>query len=474
MRRQYCKFHPLEPALWYNPRSHIAYCERCVDSGETRGGLGQARCFLSGDELQYLGSANIAKPFWENLGQFFRYPFKPDSLMMIGVFVVASWAVLTMVDTTGIVLMLVGALVILACITRYGFLILEFTAEGREAPPTLQETFASAGFEVLFQQVAVQVVFVLFLVAVHRLGSDFLDVVALALVVFVTPASLMILATDKSIALAINPASIWHLISSVGWSYLLLYAFLFLLWGAEAAFFEVFAGEIAPQYFIPVFVGVTLYFLMVAYNLMGYVIFQYQAEIGFVAEDQQAREKRRATVDPLDARVEVLVKEGRYEKAAEALTKHLRAQPGSLRHHDKLSRLLIAMDDREQALAHAQSYLENVNKLGDEARLYFLYSDYEKLDSTFMPEQPSICLALAHQLFRRGKFPQVCHLLVNLHKRAPGFDRIPEAYLLVAQTLLDGMKDTYKASQYLKFIKAKYPECKEISQVNTLLAQCGG
>ncbi len=472
MQRQYCKFHPLEPALWYNPRAHMAYCERCVDGSETRGGIGQARCFLSGDELQYLGSANTARPFWEILGNFFRYPLKPDSLMMIGIFVVLSWVVLTLMNSSALLFMLLGALLILGCITRYGFLILEYTAEGRSEPPTLNETFASAGFEVLFQQVAVQVVFVAFLIAVSRLHSAFFDIVALALVVFVTPASLMILATEKSISMAINPQAISHLISSIGWSYLLLYAFLFLLWGAEAAVFEVFAEELAPQFFFPVFVGVTLYFMMVMYNLMGYVIFQYQSEIGFVAEDAHAREKRRANVDPADAKVEVLVKEGRYDKAVETLSKHLRAQPGSLRHHDKLSRLLLAMNDREQALAHAQVYMEAVHKIGDESRLYFLYCDYEKLDSKFLPDQPAICLSLAHQLYRRGKFTQTCHLLANLHKRAPSFPDIPEAYLLMARALFDGLKDAPKAMQYLKFIKAKYPDFKEMSQVDTLLAEC--
>ncbi len=474
MRRQFCKFHPLEPALWYNSRAHIAYCERCVDSGETRGGLGQARCYLFGDELQYLGSANTAKPFWEILGQFFRYPFKRDSLMVIGAFFVLSWVMVSVLNVATLAFILIGTLFVLACITRYGFLILEFTADGREAPPTLSETFSRGGFEVLFQQVVVQVIFVVFVVLVGRLGSSFLDVVALALVMFVTPASLMLLATEKTIAAAVHPVSIWHLISSIGWSYLLLYGFLFLLLGAESAVFEVFAGELSPALFVPVFMAVTLYFLMVAYNLMGYVIFQYQAEIGFVAEDSQARDKRRSVIDPLDARVEVLVKEGRYDKAVEALSKHLRSHPGSVRHHEKLSRLLLAMDDREQALAHAQVYLDAVNRLGDESRLYFLYSDYEKLDPKFLPEQPDICLALAHTLLRRGKFQQVCHLLANLHKRAPNFERIPEAYLLVAQALLDGSKDPYKASQYLKFLQAKYADCKEISQVNALLAQCAG
>ena len=471
MSRQYCKFHPLEPALWYNTRAHIAYCERCVDGAESAGGFGQARCYLTGDELQYLGSANTARPFWEILGRFFRYPLQRDSLIVIAIFVLASWIVLSVVGTGSLLFLLVGGLLILASITRYGFLILEMSASGREQPPTLQETFSGSGYEILFQQMAVQIVFGVFLEAVKHLGSPFLDVVAVALVVFMTPASMMLLATEKSISQAINPGAIWHLISSIGWAYLLLYAFLFLLWGAEVTVFDVFASEISPQLFLPVFVGVTLYFLMVGYDLMGYVIFQYQAAIGFVAEDAQAREKRRAAVDPVDAKVEILVKEGRYRQAVEALSKQLRVQPGSLRHHEKLARLLIAMDEKEQALAHAQAFMECVHKLGDDSRLYFLYSEYEKLDPKFLPDQPDICMTLAQQLYRRGKFVQACHLLANLHKRAPGFPEIPDAYLLMARALLDGVKQPQKAIQYLKFIKAKYPDFKEMPQVETLLAE---
>jgi len=59
MSGQYCKYHPLEPALWYSSRRHMAFCERCVESSETLGGYGQARCLVSGEELDYLGSANL-------------------------------------------------------------------------------------------------------------------------------------------------------------------------------------------------------------------------------------------------------------------------------------------------------------------------------------------------------------------------------------------------------------------------------
>ena len=98
MSRQYCKYHPLEPALWYNSRSHVAYCERCVDSSETSAGFGQAICYLNGEDLQYLGSANTAQPFWDRLGQFFRFPLHKNSLAMIAFLVLATWAVVGMLE----------------------------------------------------------------------------------------------------------------------------------------------------------------------------------------------------------------------------------------------------------------------------------------------------------------------------------------------------------------------------------------
>lgn len=471
MAKQYCKYHPLEPALWYNPRTHITYCERCVDSSETLGGLGKAVCYLSGDELQYLGSANTAKPFWDRLGEFFRFPFKSDCLLVIAIFVLCTWAVMSMLEMAALPFMMLGGLLLVACMTRYGFLIIEHSAEGRFEPPTLQETFAATGVDVLFQQVAVQVIFIAFTVAVGYLNSAFLDVLAKALVLFVWPASMMLLATEKSISVAVSPSAIWHLISSIGWSYLLLYGFLFLLMGAQAAVFDIFAAEIPPQYFVPVFVGIALYFVMVSFHLMGYVIFQYQADIGFVAEDQLAKQKRRAAVEPVDAKLDLWLKEGQYQKAVETLTKHLREHNNSVRHHDKLSRLLIALGEKEEALSHGQRYLERVNQMGDHSRLYFLYGDLEKLNPDFLPDDPDVCLSIADQLFHRGKYKNVCLLLANMHKRAPHFNRVPEAYLLVAKALREGFSQTDKAIQYLKFIKTKYPNFDQLEEADRLLLE---
>ncbi len=472
MSRQFCKYHPLEPALWYNPRTHVPYCERCVDSSESAAGFGTAVCFLTGEELQYLGGANTAQPFWDRLGLFFRFPLHRNSLLMLVFFVLLTWGVLASLELSLLPVLLVGGLFLLACVTRYGFLIIEHSASGRFEPPSLTEALSGSGLDVLFQQVIMQVVFVGFVFLVGKLNSAFLDVVAQATVLFVWPASMMLLATEKSVTLAVSPSAIWHFIRSIGWAYLLLYGFLFLLIGAQTAFYGIFAHEVAPLAFIPVFVAITLYFMMVSYHLMGYVVFQYQAEIGFVAEDQLARQKRRITADPVHKKVDLLVKEGQYEKAVSTLNHAINQQKRNLNYHEKLSRLLRATQDREQALAHGQHFLTLLNEIGDISRIYFLYSDLQKIDQHFLPDDPDVCLCLAHQMYQRGKYKQTCQLMLNMHKRAPRYQRIPEAYLLMARALMDGFENKQKAVQYLRYIQTTHPEFEQMDEVEQLLATC--
>lgn len=471
MPRQYCRYHPLEPAMWYNPGNHASYCERCVDSSETRGGVGQAKCYVNGAGLTYLGSAHTAQPFWDRLPAMFKYPMQKNSLIMTGLIIAMLFGVVS-VGLTFLPVLIAGGLVLLGWTTRYAFLILEHSAEGRFDAPNLSEAFSGSGLSLLVQQIVVQVIFGVLAGLISILGSSLLDTLVSAVLLLIWPASMILLATERSIRVAASPSAIWHLISSIGWAYLLLYAFLMLLFGVQAALFGIFAEEIPLHWFLPLFLGLMLYFMMACFHLMGYVVFQYQAEIGFVAEDQLAREKRRLRLEPVDAMSELLVKDGQYQRAVEILIRHLKQRPDSIRHHEKLSKLLLAMGDSDEGLAHGQHFMEIVHRMGDDARLYFLFSRYQELDAGFKPQQPELCLALAQQFFQRGKYEQVCQLLANLHKTAPNFAGIPDAYLLIAQALLDGFNDHYKAGQYLKFVTMKYPDFNRQDQVKSLLADC--
>ena len=467
--RQYCYFHPLEPALWYHPNTHVLFCERCVDHEETGGGLAQARCFLTGDELTYLGGANTAQPFWQRTGDFFRYPLKPDSLLMMAIFTLIAWALFGLASGGGLVFMAIGAVMLLSLMTRYGLMIIEHSAEGRFDPPTLNETFAGSGFDMLFKQVAVQAIFFAGLIAIELVQIGWLTLLAQALVILILPASVMILALEKSISMAVSPSSIWHLIRSVGWAYLLFYGFLVLIWGAFMTVSQALVKDIPASYILPLILLAIQYFSMMSYHLMGYVLFQYQADIGFVAEDQLAREKRRQVWESVDLKTEVLVKSGQYQQAINALTKYLRQHPNSLRHHDQLSKLYAATGQTEAALVHGEHLLTVVQGLGDDARLYFFWQHLCSLKPDFTPQDPAVRYHLAQQLSQRGKYQAACRLLSNLHKDAPHFEYLPDAYHLMAQMLLEGLNHPAKARSYLQFVQQQFPEYAHSEQVVALL-----
>ena len=465
--RSYCQYHPLESAIWHNPRIDTFYCEKCVDGSESAGGHGVATSLVTGEELQYLGSANSAAPFWEVLPDIFAYPFHKNAAIFLGVLIVLGGAVMQV----GGIVSLVVLLILLAVITKYGFLVIASTAVGKGEPPNASEAM-NGGFDVLGKQLLVQLFFGGFVYVVGMVGSSFLDFIAFALVVFVLPASLMMFAVEEDVASAVNPADLMRLIGHIGWAYLLLYLFLFLLSGASMGVIALFSGEVSENILLTLFMASTLYFLMVAYRLMGYVIFQYQGELGFVSEDQKTKERRRKNLNIVDAKVGVFIKEGCYEKALKLLHKETKLRPNSVQTHENLSRLLKAMGDKERYQEHGNVYMKMVYGFGDESRLYFLYCQYHDEDPHFIPDAPEVRHCLAEQLYQRGKFKESLALLANLHKDSPNYLEVPHAYLLMAKVLFEGMSNPKKALQFLGFIKKNYPQYPNKEAIVELAAAC--
>lgn len=465
--RSYCKYHPLEPAIWHNPRPDEFYCEKCVEGDESAGGHGVAKSLTTSEELQYLGSANSAAPFWEILPEIFAYPFHKNSIILLGVLIVLGGLLMQ----SGGVVSLVVLFCLLAIMTKYGFSIIASSASGGAEPPKVAKAM-SGGFDLLGKQLIVQVVFGGFIYVVGMAGSAVLDFLAFAIVVFILPASLMVFAVEEDVTSAVNPGVLVGFIGHVGWAYLLLYAFLFLLSGASVSVVALFSEEVSTATLFTMLTASSLYFLMVAYRLMGYTIFQFQRELGFVSEDQKTKERRRKHLNVADAKIEVMIKEGRYESAFKLLHKESKLRPNSMQIHESLSKLLHAMGDKERYQEHGNAYMKMVHGLGDESRLYFLYCQYHDDDASFLPEAPEIRHRLAEQFYQRGKYTEAISLVANLHKDSPHYLDVPNAYLLLARVLVEGLSKPKKAMQYLGFIKHNYPNFPNKAEVAELVVLC--
>src|SRR5690606_14887047 len=113
--------------------------------------------------------------------------------------------------------------------TRYLYGIIEYTAEGKMTPPPLSSAFQSGGLELLVQQLLVLIGMVALQVFVLHSGGPMLGLITLAFLVLVFPASVMVLAVEKSALAAINPIRLMAIVGAIGWPYFVLYGYLILM-----------------------------------------------------------------------------------------------------------------------------------------------------------------------------------------------------------------------------------------------------
>ena len=156
---------------------------------------------------------------------------------------------------------------------------------------------------------------------VAKLQSTVLVISSVAFFLLALPASMMVLARERSVLSAVNPIRLLIVMSSIGWPYLLLYFFLVILYGAPGYFFSGQGGDEPNGPFMAASMFVSGYFSLVMCSMMGYCLFQFQEKLGYVAEvdsesdySEEEYYLKKALSDSA-----VLIREGREQKALKVL-----------------------------------------------------------------------------------------------------------------------------------------------------------
>jgi hypothetical protein len=197
--------------------------------------------------------------------------------------------------------------------TKYLQSVIESASQGTREAPSLLSAFDGEGFSLFWR---VLVIFFLSF-AVVWLAADFdseaLFWAATLGVQLLIPASLICLALDKTLGAALSPDQVGSVIQAMGWRYLILWVFLFILWQSPDWVIYMLSKGLPEVVLIPVAALLFGYFSVVMCAMMGYAVFQYQVALGYVAVDEEAPSgfpaeeyrRRRALAD-----AEVRLKEG--------------------------------------------------------------------------------------------------------------------------------------------------------------------
>src|SRR5690554_3970810 len=177
----------------------------------------RALCPHCSKAIRYLGATSEVVPFWNRIGAFFRYPFYSDPLIVITICTLVP--IISPANLIGLII----ALVLAVALVKYTYAVINHTAEGHLKPPTVSVAFTVGGFNIVILQLLVFILMGGLIAAAAMIGGPILMLLALAFVILAMPASIMVLAMERSVTAAVNPITLAVLISRIGTPYFLQY-----------------------------------------------------------------------------------------------------------------------------------------------------------------------------------------------------------------------------------------------------------
>ncbi len=420
---QTCQFHPLEPATYFCTACETLCCDDCVDDARFNP---EPRCFQCNRTLEPRGPGNI-EPFWRRLQQSFRYPLATQSLWFILILSVLCSVAFYIPFAVLIYLALFGS------VFKYCLSCLSFTAEGYMAPPDITEAY-EGGFRKLLVLIAMLFVTGLVINLTNSfLGSAMGGMMAL-LVTLSFPAIIIHYAISESMIESLNPRNIFDLIHSIGLPYGLILAFIFIMMGSVAVLYQLVA--IIPSSLDAIFLfAVTFYYAIVLHHLMGYMVFQFQTELGYSARLQDGSSTRRGGHAIAMAKISTLIKQAEFKDATKLFREQIALNPDKLLLHSRFFEILLATKNAEAMIEFFPKY---IRLLESNNRRDLISRNYKRLMAK-MPDfeinNPELKFIISKASFDQNDARIAIKLLHGIHKKHPDFKDLIPALTLLAEAL---------------------------------------
>ncbi|MBU1052220.1 MAG: tetratricopeptide repeat protein [Proteobacteria bacterium] len=362
-------------------------------------------------------------------------------------------------------------------VLKYSYEALKTTASGDLRPPKISSNTISEDFNQVLKQ---YVLYFLILFAFGLISAALgllIGVLFILFAAFFIPAMLILLVTTSSLLHALNPNIFVRLTYRIGWGYLLMYLFLFLLAGAPA-FAAQYIDKLLPTglHFLLVTIAQS-YYTIISYHLMGYVILQYHDEVGYEIEhdafkDQSLDKNKLAQIDPgahILKAINPLIQDGKYDESIEVIEDMTHgAEITSLELSNRYYSLLKMTNKTKHMLGYGINHLELIIKAKQKNKALDIYSECIKTDPEFVPSAVSL-FKIAEWLNETGKFQEAVKTFNRLIKEYPENPLVPKSYFRAAQLFNDRMMNPVKAKKILNGLIIKYPEHEIVPQIKNYI-----
>lgn len=401
----------------------------------------------------------IITPFWNRVPKLFRYGLHKYPLILAGVLFAVS--------------LLFGGpflnLILLVVALKYGVECLKLTMEGDFIPPRISGETINSNFGLALKLIFVFFLYIFLLSGVVGALGPLLGIPLYVVGVLLIPAVVIAFVVSEEISYSLNPANWWHIASAIGWPYLSMAAFLFLIDIINSQVIgylvNLFPNALVP----PLFVAVNVYFTVVTFHLLGYVVLQYHENLGYhpsaLAENSEVKRP-----DPfMSPQLRQYLQEENVPGAINELRALIDNNPKELELRRRLYVYLKLNGEIDQLRDYAPLYF---NRLAENDRFTDATTVYQESVARgipFAPDYPGDYLPVMQELRRRHAGRQAVQLAQGFHKRYPNDAHTPEVYLALARILSEELQRDDLALQALHFIVKGFPDHHLISQVKQFI-----
>ncbi|MEX1066709.1 MAG: hypothetical protein WED00_12080 [Aquisalimonadaceae bacterium] len=405
-------------------------------------------------------------PFWYRIPRFFLYPIRlPAIWLLLGVTTLVTVALPMLDGLLSIPLVLFLAFLVFT----YCYESLDATAQGNAEPPGIREVLASGGWGLPLKQIAVLFTFGAFGAIATAILGDAGTLVIVLLFNLLLPASVMVLGVERSFMAAVNPLYLGHVVRAIGWPYLgligLLFAHEIALGTAMVGVAWILPEGTGPLPYVAGWTLVGVYFTVMSFHMLGYVVYQYHAELGYTVHvDGDEEDELTAELAFFDQ----LIADERYEAALIELREVMERYPDDINLHQRMFRLAGLTGDVATRLREGDWLIHRLVR-GGRAAAAHVYRQCIAVKADFRPLAAEVHDPLARELRMNGKVREAVQLINGFHLRFPGHHQIPRIYLLAAQIFIDEIKQPKQAEKILAYIRRKHPDSAYHTQVESLL-----
>ncbi len=411
-------------------------------------------------------------PFWNRLREVMLYPAHGGAMATI--VLLALGRLLVFLPFVGWIL----AILAIVAMYRYAFECLRASADGYLQPPEVgMSVDRSVGRKYIWLML---ILFFIALCGIALLGP----VLGLILMLFIgisLPGATMTLAMEESLSSALNPGNWISIFARIGWPYLAVVG-LCLVIALSQAYASMFVVKIVPPFLAVLLIGIiSNYALVMTFHLMGYLLYQYHDEIGFVPTAPHL-ERQMVKADPDQVVLDeagALVSDGKTDEATELLRKQLR-RGGTPAVHAQFRKLLRLGDNKAELLDHGRDYLNILLDQGkdmptgaqvaNDRSILDVLRECQTLDPAFSLGTADRVMQLAHKVAQKVQPQAALLLLSGFQERFPKSQYVAQGTLLAATLMHEDTGQDEQALVLLKNLKTTLPSDPLMPEVDAKIA----